>query len=258
MYPAERYAAIVTAARAGAGQISVAESSERLGVARETIRRDLAILERQGVVRRHRGGAILTDRVPFELSLQGRRTSEPDERRAIAERVVADLPGEGAVLLDSGSMTLEIATLIPNDSRLLVVTNSVPVATLLARRERLSVLALPGRVRTVTQATVGAWAQRRLRDLHVDVAIVGANGVHPELGVTTTRPEEADIKRGMLLAARRRVLAVTASKFDATSFCHAADIADLDDIVTDDRIDPRTVAELSALGPAVHVVSTPR
>lgn len=255
MYPAERHAAILTAARDASGRISVAETSERLGVARETIRRDLAVLERQGAVRRQRGGATLVDRVPFELPIQTRRTTEADERRAIAAQVVADLPEEGVILLDSGSMTLEIAMLLPADSRLLVVTNSLPVAALLAGRPQLTVLALPGQVRAVTQATVGGWAQRRLDELHVDVAVLGANGVHLTAGVTTTLPEEAEIKRGMLRAARRRVLAVTASKVGTRSFCHAADLAEFDVLVTDDRVDAATAEELSAAGPAVRLVA---
>ncbi|SFN36264.1 DeoR/GlpR family DNA-binding transcription regulator [Mycetocola miduiensis] len=255
MYPAERHAAIVAAAHEGTGRIAVVETSERLGVARETIRRDLAVLERQGVVRRHRGGAVLIDRVPFELSLQTRQSTEARERRAIAERIVGDLPEEGSILLDSGSMTLEIAMLLPENRTLLVVTNSLPVAALLAGRERLTVLTIPGQARAVTQATVGDWAGRRLAQLHVDVAVVGANGVHLEAGVTTTLPEEAEVKRGMLRAARRRVLAVTASKFGAISFCHAADIAEFDVIVTDDRLDAATVAAASILGPEVHVVT---
>jgi DeoR family fructose operon transcriptional repressor len=252
MYPAERHAAILTAAREASGRISVAETSELLGVAKETIRRDLAVLERQGRIRRQRGGATLIERAPFESTLETRQSTEAAERRAIAGQVVADLPEEGVLLLDSGSMTLEVARLIPDGSRLLVVTNSLPVAALLAARPNLTVLALPGRVRAVTQATVGDWTQRRLGELHVDVAVLGANGVSVEAGVTTTFPEEAEIKRGMLRAARRRVLAVTASKFGTMSFCHAADLDEFDVLVTDDRVDSATAEEFSARGPAVH------
>lgn len=255
MYPAERHLAIVAVARAGTGRIAVTETSDRLGVTPETIRRDLAVMERQGLIKRLRGGAILSERAPFELSLHTRREFERSERRAIAAHVAAGLPEEGAILLDSGSMTLEIAMLIPDDRQLLVVTNSLPIASLLAGRNGLTVLSLPGRVRSVTQSTVGDWAGRRLEGLHVDVAVVGANGVHLDTGVTTTLPEEAEIKRGMLRAARRRVLAVTASKFGTTSFCHAADLVEFDLVVTDDRIEATTVEVLRAIGPSVHVAA---
>lgn len=249
MYPAERQAAIIAGARDGDGVLSVTLLSERLAVAPETIRRDLIVLERRGLVQRHHGGAVLAQRAPFEPSLQRRREGEHLERSAVARLVVEQLPDEGVIVLDSGSMTLEIAALLPDDRRSLVVTNSLPVIALLAGRPRLTVLALPGRVRAVTQATVGAWTVGRLSELHADVAVIGANGVGVVEGATTTLPEEAEVKRAMLGVARRRILAVTSTKFTTTSFHRAAALDEFDTIVTDDRLDPETVATLADVGP---------
>lgn len=257
MYPAERQAAIVAGARSGDGALTVADLSERLGVAAETVRRDLAALERRGLVRRHHGGAVLTHRTAFEPTLQRRREGEHAERSAVARLVVEQLPDEGVIVLDSGSMTLEIAALLPDDRRLLVVTNSLPIVALLADRPRLTVLALPGRVRAVTQATVGAWTVARLAELHADVAVIGANGVDVTAGATTTLPEEAEVKRSMLRTARRSILAVTSPKFATTSFHRAAGLDEFGTIVTDDRLDPTTIAELAELadGPEVLLAS---
>lgn len=256
MYPAERHAAILAGARDGDGALSVAELSSRLGVTPETIRRDLAVLERQGLIRRHHGGAVLARRSAFEPSLQRRREGERIERAAVARLVVEQLPEEGVVLLDSGAMTLEVAALLPHDSRLLVVTNSLPVVALLGGRPRLTVLALPGRVRAVTQATVGAWTVERLSGLHADVAVLGANGVGLTSGATTTLPEEAEVKRAMLGIARRRILAVTATKFGTTSFHRAAGLDEFDQIVTDDGLDPDTVEALAESGPELLLATT--
>lgn len=249
MYPAERQAAIIADARDGDGAVSVAQVSERLRVAPETIRRDLIVLERQGLVRRHHGGAVLTRRTPFEPSLQRRREGEHLERSAVARLVVEHLPDEGVIVLDSGSMTLEIAALLPDDRRLLVVTNSLPIVALLAGRPRLTVLALPGQVRALTQAAVGAWTVGRLAELHADVAVIGANGVGVTEGATTTLPEEAEVKRAMLGVARRRILAVTSTKFATTSFHRAAALDEFDTIITDDRLDAETITALADAGP---------
>lgn len=257
MYPAERHSAIIAEGSRSAGALIVTELSEHLGVTPETIRRDLVLLERQGLVQRRRGGAVLTER-PFELPLARRRDTEAAERRAVASAVVAGLPDEGVLLLDSGSMTLEVAMLLPAASRLVVVTTSLPVAALLAARPSLTVLALPGRVRPVTQATVGGWALHRLGELHADVAVLGANGVGVLSGATTTLPEEAELKRGMIQAARRRVLAVTASKFQGDSFCRFAGVSEFDRIVTDGRLDGDIAGALRASGADVLVAGGPR
>lgn len=256
MYPAERHDVIVELAHAARGIVIVSELSKRLGVAGETVRRDLAVLERQGVLKRHHGGATLTDRAPFELPLLKRHDTESDERRAIASLIVAALHDDAVVMLDSGSMTLEIARQVPLDSRLTIVTNSLPLAAMLATRPLLTVLGLPGRLRAVTQATVGEWASRRLSELQADVAVIGANGIGIESGASTTTPDEVEIKRGMMRSARTRILAVTASKFNADSLCHVAQLDEFDLVATDDRLDADTVDAVSAAGPELLIATS--
>lgn len=255
MYPAERHAAILAGVRDGAGLV-VGELSSRLGVTPETIRRDLAALERRGLVRRHHGGAVLTERAPFEPNLARRREGEHAERAAVARVVVEQLPEDGVVILDSGSMTLEVASLIPAGRRLLVVTNSLPIAALLAGRPHLTVLSLPGAVRTVTQATVGPWTVERLSEINADLVVIGANGVGQVPGATTTTPEEAEVKQAMLRAGDRSILAVTAAKFETTSFHRAARLDEFDLIVTDDGLSPLLVTRLTEAGNELVLAAT--
>lgn len=227
--------------------------SDRLRVTPETIRRDLAVLERQGLIMRQHGGARLTRSTPFELSLARRQLDEADEKLAIAHRVLQELPPDGVVLLDSGSLTLVIASIFPADRELVVVTNNLPAISLLAQRPLLTVLALPGRVRSITQGAVDDWTRQRISTLNIDLAVIGGNGLTPEAGLTTTTPDEAEVKRAMLRSARRRILAITSSKIGHSSFCHVADVNELDTIVTDSRIDPGQARLLSSAGPDLIV-----
>jgi DeoR family fructose operon transcriptional repressor len=262
MYPAERHAAILSAARAHAGDVGVQELSETLGVTAETVRRDLGTLERRGLLRRRHGGAVLVPHAPFEPTLQQRGLAEAEERRAVAEAVLAELPDEGVLLLDSGSMTLEIAALLAADRAsgprsLVVVTNSLPVAAVLGPHPTITLLALPGAVRTVTQAVVGPWTEQHLSELHADVAVLGANGVVAGEGAFTTLPDEAAVKQRMLAAASRRILAVTATKFGARSLCRFAGLDRFDLVVTDSRLDPETAEAVADDGPALVLAPIP-
>ncbi|MFC4224678.1 DeoR/GlpR family DNA-binding transcription regulator [Lysinibacter cavernae] len=254
MYPAERQAAIVASAQAGNGEISVALVSAQLNVTPETIRRDLAVLERQGLLSRKHGGAQLTRSAPFELALAQRQLSELPEKNRIATRVMQELPSDGVVLLDSGSLTLTIAQHFPDDRDLIVVTNNLAAVQVLAAKPRLTVLALPGRVRNLTQGAVDEWTRQRIATLNVDLAIIGGNGLTLEHGVTTTIPDEAEVKRAMLLSGRRRILALTSTKIGLASFCHVADVDELDMIVTDSGADSAQVDRLGAAGPDLVVV----
>lgn len=253
MYPAERQTAILKAAHAEDGPLSVARLSEELTVTPETIRRDLAVLERRGLITRIHGGAKLTHRSPFELSLVNRQAKEVDEKRRIVERTILEIPDEGVVLLDSGYTPLAIAARFP-DRNLIVVTNNLPAIPLLLERPKLTVMALPGRLRPITQSAVDEWTRARLVTLQADLAIVGLNAISLAGGLMTTVPDEADVKRAMLACAKRRISAAIASKVGQTSFCRFGDVDDLDMLITDDRISASDRELLSAAGPEVVAV----
>ncbi len=232
--------------RAGVTQIS-----ERLKVTTETIRKDLDVLERQGVLRRVRGGAELLSTTPFEQALAARHAEQFDDKLTIARRVVAELPEDGVVILDSGSLTFVCAQLMPTDRPLTLVTNSLPAARYLAGRTQMQIMTLPGGVRGLTSAAVDPWTARRLGTISADVAIIGVNALRVDRGLMTTNPEEAAVKRAMLLAARRRVVPVISGKLGRTSFCTFASASEVDLVVTDRAAPPEFVADLSAAGPAV-------
>ena len=256
-YPPERQRAI-TDLLAGVGRrrVSVGVISDHLGVTAETVRRDLDVLERRGLVRRVHGGAELARSTPFETALAARHAEQLPDKIAIARRIVQELPSEGVLILDSGSLTYVVAQMIPSDRNLTVVTNNLPAAQLLADHPNLRIMTLPGMIRGITSAAVDSRTQQRLGTLSADVAVVGVNGLTSAAGLTTTNPEEAAVKRAMILAARRRILPVISGKVGRNSFCSFASVYEVDMIVTDRGASTELITELGAAGPEVVVVDT--
>ncbi|WP_238342003.1 DeoR/GlpR family DNA-binding transcription regulator [Actinopolymorpha rutila] len=250
MYAEERQLEILTRARAD-GRVEVAGLADALDVTQETVRRDLTVLERQGLLRRVHGGAIPVERLGYEPRLATRREQQREEKTRIARAALDQLPAEGAVLLDSGSTPEALARLLPTDRELTVVTNSLPIATLLADRPQLSVWSLGGLVRGRTYATVDDWARRQLEELSVEVAFLGTNAVTAGHGLSTPLPTEAAVKAAMVAAGKRRVLLADHSKFGRTSFCRFADLADFDVVVTGTELGEAEAAEVEASGPTV-------
>jgi DeoR family fructose operon transcriptional repressor len=250
MYAEERHAAIVTRARA-AGRVEVAELAEVFDVTPETVRRDLTALERAGLLRRVHGGAILVDLFGFEPALAVRESVQTSEKSVIAEAALAFLPEEGAIALDAGSSTFRLAEILPADRELTVVTNSLPIASLLAGRKELTVHLVGGRVRGRTLATVDSAALTYLASVFVDVAFLGTNGFSIARGLTTPDSAEAAVKAAFVSSARRRVLLADHTKYDSAHFAHVADLADIDVIVTDSALSDDAVSELDAAGPQV-------
>ena len=250
MYAEERQQEIVRLARAD-GRVDVTALAESLNVTAETIRRDLTTLERAGVLRRVHGGAIPVERIGFEPALAARDAVLTTEKERIAKAALAELPHEGAIILDAGTTTARLAAILPADRELTVVINSPALATVLGARSNLNVLLLGGRVRGRTMATVDDWALRPLADVYVDVAFIGTNGCSVERGLTTPDPAEAAVKRAMIGAARRSVVLADHTKIGNDYLARFGRLADIDTLITDNSLNADLVAEVESAGPRV-------
>jgi DeoR family transcriptional regulator, fructose operon transcriptional repressor len=247
MYAEERQQEILRIARAR-GRADVATLADELSVTAETIRRDLTTLERAGVVRRVHGGAIPIERIGFEPAVATRDAVLIEEKGRIAKAALAEVPEQGAVILDAGTTTARLAHALPADRELTVVVNSPVIATALGTRKNVNVLLLGGRLRGKTLATVDDWALRPLADMYVDVAFMGTNGCSVERGLTTPDPAEAAVKRAMIAAAHRRVLLADHTKMGNDCLARFGALSDLDTLVTDAGLDDDMVDDIEALG----------
>ncbi|MER7072491.1 DeoR/GlpR family DNA-binding transcription regulator [Terrabacter sp. NPDC000476] len=250
MYAAERQQRIIAVARRD-GRVEVTALADTLGVAAETVRRDLTALERRGSLRRVHGGAIPVERLEVEPSLATRSGRLADVKRRIAARALDELPSGGSIILDSGSTALAVAELLPPDLDLTVLTNSLAAATVLASHPGISLYLLGGRVRGTTGAAVGDWATGPLADVTVDVAFLGTNGLSVARGLTTPDQSEALVKRAMVGAARKCVVLTDSSKTGDAHLHRFAQVADVDVVITDTDVDDDVAAEIRAAGPEV-------
>jgi DeoR family fructose operon transcriptional repressor len=247
MYAEERQQAILQQARVH-GRVDVTALAEDLNVTAETIRRDLTLLERAGVLRRVHGGAIPVERIGFEPALAARDAVLTAEKERIGKAALAEVPEEGAVILDAGTTTARLAQVLPGDRELTVVVNSPVLATMLGTRANLNVLLLGGRVRGKTLATVDDWALRPLADLYVDVAFMGTNGCSVEHGLTTPDPAEAAVKRAMIAAARRAVLLADHTKIGNDYLARFGSLSEVDLLITDAGLDDDLTMDLETAG----------
>ncbi|RKS05887.1 DeoR family transcriptional regulator [Nocardiopsis sp. Huas11] len=253
MYAEERQQVILERARRD-GRVDVTGLSSEFDVTYETIRRDLTALERHGVLRRVHGGAIPVERLGFEPALNVRDSVLTDEKERIAKAALAELPEEGAILLDAGSTTGRLAEQLPTDRELTVVTNSLSIALTLTTRTNINLMLLGGRLRNRTQATVDAWALRSLAESFVDVAFMAANGVSVERGLTTPDAAEAEVKRAMISSSRRALLLADHTKVGNDHFARFAGVGQLDTIITDTGLAAGLADELESAGPRVLTV----
>jgi DeoR/GlpR family transcriptional regulator of sugar metabolism len=235
----QRLGAIVEARRA----VRLDELTAALGVSQATVRRDLDELAAEGRLRRVHGGAVALDERAGEPRFEAKAATAAAEKARIAGRVVELLAPDDTIYLDSGSTVLAVARLLHGWSRLTVVTNSLPVAMeLMGRGPRLIVIG--GEVRATSQALVGPLTRSILDDLQVDRALMGTYALSLEDGLMTTDPSEAYTKELVLTRAREVIVLADAAKLSTRSLVRAGRLTDVDILVTDDRIDDRTVRVL--------------
>ncbi len=237
MYAEERQQAIASLVIAN-GRASVAELAQSYDVTTETVRRDLAALDKAGVLRRVHGGAVPVRALHLvEAGVGERETTRAEHKDAIARAAADLLPASGAtILLDAGTTTARIAAHLPDDRELVVVTNSVPIAARLAAMRSVSLQLLGGRVRGLTHATVGEQALRVLDTLRVDMAFIGTNGISARHGLSTPDSDEAAVKRAMVSAANYVVAVADSSKIGREDFVSFTPLSSVDTLITDSEI----------------------
>lgn len=237
--------------------VKVTDLSNMFGISEVTVRSDLEALQEAGLLRRVHGGAIVappTPERPFELSLG----AQAEEKRRIGEAAAALVtPGE-AVILDVGSTAAAVArSLVARTelSDIVCITNGLKIALELEPAiPRFSVVLTGGTLRPLQHSLVDPLAGSMLEDFHADTVFLGCNGIHLEGGITNVNLPEAEMKRRMVRAARRRIVVATGDKLGVTSLAPLCSINDVTMVITDTSADPDVVTGLREAALEVRVV----
>jgi DeoR/GlpR family transcriptional regulator of sugar metabolism len=243
MLIASRHDAILRRAHAD-GAVSVADLAEDLGVSESTIRRDLAALSKDGLLRRVRGGSTVEQDADTFAVVSGRDASDKDAVAARAAELVQD--GD-VVCLDIGTTTARLAHRL-RGRRITVITSSLAVVDELRGAESPEVIVLGGVLRTTYQSLVGLLTEQALAQLSANLSFISTSGVTAAGEVRDTTGIEVGVKRAMIAAADRAVLLVDRAKFPGTGLLSVCGPADLDVVVTNRGADPATLAVMRGAG----------
>jgi DeoR family transcriptional regulator, aga operon transcriptional repressor len=235
--------------------VSLREFSYELGISAATVRRDLADLDYQRLLRRTHGGATLIG-ARAELPVALRDTQFLDAKRLIAREIVRLTPSERhAVALSGGSTTAQVARALSNHRDLTIITNSLTIATLVTTYPRLKVIMTGGSLRPQSLELVGVLAENTFNAINVGTAILGTDGVTATGGVTTHDETEARTNHAMVMHAQRTIVVADGSKIGRLTLAKVADINQIDALITDDSADPDALDAIRRTGIELHVVS---
>lgn len=254
MRPEERHQAILELL-SERGRVEVDELVERLGTSAMTVRRDLALLESGGSLRRVYRGAEPQQSGSYEppFALRARLNVEGKRRMAEAVRSLVK-PGQ-AVIVDGGSTGVAIAEALC-DLAATVCTHSLRVANVLVGSATVRLMLTGGILRPNEQTLVGPAALAMFDAYRFDTFLMTASGAHALHGLTEWNAEDAEVKRAALRAAERCILTVEAGKFGHTAFARVGEWGDIDELVTDGEPPPDVMKSLESCGVELHVAAT--
>lgn len=248
MLPVERHEAIVEAVST-AQAVSTDELVRRLGVSAETVRRDLAMLEERGALRRVHGGAAPVENRPGHEPPYSERSMIHHQAKAQMARVAAGLLEDGqTVVIDIGTTAVAVAQAIPRGFTGTVVTPALPVAIELADRPGIEVLLAGGRVRAGDLACSNAFTRSFFADIYADVALLGSGGVHAEAGLTDFHLDEIDVRRVIIANSARSYILADASKIGQVAPYRVCELGAVTGLITDQNTDPAVAAAIEETG----------
>lgn len=249
------------------GFVRVIELSESFGVTPVTARADLDALERAGRVRRVHGGAVPAGAGPDQPRPEREPTFEEAleasvvPKQLIGRRAAAIVRSGQSVILDVGTTTLQVARALRERADLddlTIFTNGLSIALELEPEiPRFTVVVTGGTLRPRQHSLVDPLAGSMLDEVHVDLAIIGCNGVDARNGVTNANLPEAAVKSLMLRRAQRAIVVADASKLGEVHLGRIAPVDAFDTLVTDGAAPAVLLGELRDAGLDIVVAREP-
>ena len=214
-------------------RISVRELASRLYVSEMTVRRDLLALERQGIVRRYRGGAVLST-AGSEMPISRRFFVDEDEKKELGKQAERYLFDGMTVYIDSSSTCQYIIPHLASFKSVTLITNSVS-ALLSAAKLSLSCILLGGRYYGRDMCFVGEHAEEMAGRYHVDVAFFSTLGLSPSGAITDPDADQTAVRRAVMRTAEKSVFLFEESKLGKTYLYHLCDRKEADGVLISSR-----------------------
>jgi DeoR family transcriptional regulator of aga operon len=236
------------------GTVNVVDLCNELNVSSVTIRKDLKMLEDKELLFRTHGGGTLTNPYTVDRPVKEKAMLHSDEKSGIAEYASQLIEANDCILIASGTTVLSLAKSIRPKGNLTVVTSALNVASELIHHSGIEVIQLPGIIRKTSSSVTGNYAESMLTDFSFSKLFLGVDGIDVEFGLTTTNMMEAQLNKKMIAVAQKTIVLADSSKFGKRGFGRICGLADIEHIITDDKISEHMVDTLKGLGIEVTIV----
>jgi len=241
MKPGERRERITAVVRE-ASRASVDELASMLDISRETVRRDLALLSEQGVLRKVHGGAVHFQ-TARESPIDDRKAAARSEKIAIAHAAARLFAPGDSLFIDAGTTTGYFAKALGRVGSFAVITNSVVIAAELWNApNRSDIYLLGGKYFGDNQEVLGPLAVEQIHNLNADHVVLTIGAMDATGKCMDFSADEAFVARAMIASARRTTILADSTKLERHALFQVCEASQIDRLVTD-KPPPRDLAE---------------
>lgn len=217
--------------------VTITDLAARLNVTKETIRRDLRVMEESGELIRTHGGAYILEGVQNDIDISTRQVLKMEEKQIIAQKCDALIQPGDFIYLDCSTTAWFIARKLV-DRKVTVLTSSLEIANILSNSSTVHLYLIGGEFSRSTMSFTGDGAMSSLQRYFVDKAFISCRSVSMEYGITDTHESIAALRRVALEHAKQKYLVVDHTKLNNTSFASLIPLRELDGIVMDTEFSP--------------------
>ncbi|MDE6273603.1 MAG: DeoR/GlpR family DNA-binding transcription regulator [Clostridiales bacterium] len=214
---------------------TVNELASAMYVTPITIRRDLKLLEQQGVVNKCYGGVSVITHSNRDVPLIVREASNHKSKDLIAKEAIKMIAEGSTVFLDASSTAAHIAEHLTPEQHVTVITNGIKALTILAERQ-ITAYGTGGKLLGNSLAFAGANAEAMVSGMNVDTMFFSSQGITLDGNISDYSEHETKLRQIMLKRAKRKYFLFDSSKVSKTYLFHVCNIADVDGYFCDKTI----------------------
>ncbi len=226
------------------GRVDVNQLAEDFGISKETIRRDLRALEKNHLLQRTHGGAIVqtapSDYSEYsELPVNIRSTLNIESKKAICRLAASKIHDGDTIFVDNSTTCIYLCQYLPRDKHITILTNSIPFLTECAKvlNPNLTVICLGGILKNSNLSLYGNLTMKTALDYIPSKAFVSCTGIISSSQITDFGVQEIDVKRAVLQTAKEVFLLADHSKFRSAGQVYLGTFSDIDYLITDEHAD---------------------
>lgn len=224
-----------------------ADLMDRFNISIETVRRDLAYLEKQGRLKRVYGGAVSVSQLGVEPEYTRREQDQYIEKKLIAMEASKLIQPHDVVFFDYGTTVPMMAQFIKKDCPITVFTTSLRMAISLSENPLWDIFLPGGQLQSQELALSGFLANQNMLNFNIDKAFIGVGGITEE-GITDYHMAGCSLRRQIIQNARQVIALTDATKFGKRALNRVCDISEVDVLITDDNTPQDTLLQIKKAG----------